>query len=88
MAWADRSGRINFEDPAYLWEQVAADLRREIRSGELGPGSRLPSEAELAEMYGVARGTVRTAIRALREEGLVIVRVGKGAYVRRELPPE
>lgn len=88
MAWKDRSNRIDFENPALLWEQVAADLRREIRSGELGPGARLPSEPELSEMYGVSRGTVRSAVRALRDEGLIVVRMGKGSYVRRELPPE
>lgn len=84
----DRSDRIDDEDPTLLWEQVAADLRRDIRSGELGPGARLPSEQELVDMYRVARGTIRSAVRALRDEGLIVVRMGKGAFVRRQLPPE
>lgn len=79
--WEDRSSRIVHDGPVRLWQQVADDIRRAIESGELTPGAKLPSEPELAEIYGVARVTVRTAISSLREEGLVTVTVGRGTYV-------
>ena len=45
------------------------------------PGEPLPSEAELCERHGVARETVRRAVRILRERGLVETRWGKGSFV-------
>jgi DNA-binding GntR family transcriptional regulator len=66
--------------PPYL--QIAADLRDAIQRGELAPGARLPSTSELALQYGVARGTVRAALRPLHEEGLLVARQGSGVFVR------
>jgi len=62
---------------------VADDLRRDILSGEIPPGSRLPSEHELSSIYGVARVTIRSALSRLSEEGLVIVTRGRGPSDRR-----
>jgi DNA-binding GntR family transcriptional regulator len=53
------------------WRQVADDLRAQISSGTPGPGERLPAETELAEQYGVGRGTIRTALDILEGEGLL-----------------
>jgi GntR family transcriptional regulator len=58
------------------YQQVAADLRAEVDAGVHPPGSRLPSESELARAYGVARGTVRQALATLESEGLVSTRKG------------
>jgi DNA-binding FadR family transcriptional regulator len=52
------------------WE-IAEELRRRIRGGELPQGQRLPTERELAEELAVSRTTVREALQALREEGFV-----------------
>lgn len=82
MAWQDRSERINHDGLELLWEQVAADLRADIESGDLPAGSRLPNEIELAEIYGVARGTVRRAVLELRGEGLLTVTTGRGTFVK------
>ncbi|MEU6492229.1 GntR family transcriptional regulator [Streptomyces sp. NPDC046984] len=68
--------------PGALYQQVAAAIREAILSGEFAPGSLLPSEAQLMERYGVSRPTVRNAIAALRAEGLIDVRHGKGSFVR------
>jgi GntR family transcriptional regulator len=54
-----------------LHAQVAQDLREQIARGELPPGSRLPSEAQLCAAYDASRGTVRNALAALRREGLI-----------------
>lgn len=82
MAWEDRRDRIERDGPVTVWRQIADDLTAEMESGELPPGSRLPSEAELADIYGVARLTVRRAIRDLAERKLVTVVQGRGTFVR------
>ncbi|MCH5676006.1 GntR family transcriptional regulator [Streptomyces gilvus] len=68
--------------PGALYQQVAAAIREAILSGEFAPDSLLPSEAQLMARYGVSRPTVRNAISALRAEGLIDVRHGKGSFVR------
>jgi len=59
---------------------VAKSLRQELRH-EYIVGGRLPSEPELAEQYGVSRGTVRQALAVLEQEGIIIRRQGAGTYV-------
>jgi DNA-binding GntR family transcriptional regulator len=66
--------------PPYL--QIADDLRQRIQSGEWGPGAQLPSTSHLVDAYGVARNTVRSALRILSEDGLVVARQGSGVFVR------
>ena len=64
--------------------QIAASIRAAILTGELEPGSQLPSGNELAAFFGVSRMTVSAAIRTLREEGFVRSRTGSGVYVREQ----
>jgi DNA-binding FadR family transcriptional regulator len=64
-----------------LADQVIAQLRAQITSGEWPVGSRIPTEAELVERLGVARNTVREAVRALAHNGLLDIRQGSGTYV-------
>ncbi|QFQ96305.1 FadR family transcriptional regulator [Streptomyces phaeolivaceus] len=64
-----------------LSEQVIAALRNQIASGEWPVGSRIPTEPELVEELGVARNTVREAVRALAHNGLLDIRQGSGTYV-------
>ncbi|MEU1082767.1 FadR/GntR family transcriptional regulator [Streptomyces sp. NPDC005908] len=64
-----------------LSEQVIAALRAQITSGEWPVGSRIPTEPELVERLGVARNTVREAVRALAHNGLLDIRQGSGTYV-------
>ncbi|HET9382219.1 MAG TPA: FadR/GntR family transcriptional regulator [Streptomyces sp.] len=64
-----------------LAEQVIAALRAQITSGEWPVGSRVPTETELVEQLGVARNTVREAVRALAHNGLLDIRQGSGTYV-------
>ena len=65
--------------PVYM--QVANILRARIESGELLPDRPVPSESQLQQEFGVARGTARKAIGVLREEGLVVTVMGRGSYV-------
>lgn len=64
-----------------LSDQVIAQLRNQITSGEWPVGSRIPTEPELVEQLGVARNTVREAVRALAHNGLLDIRQGSGTYV-------
>ncbi|MFK7892358.1 MAG: FadR/GntR family transcriptional regulator [Granulosicoccus sp.] len=61
--------------------EIAALLRREITRGELASRDRLAPERDLAQAYGVARGTIREALNKLSAEGLVQIRPGSGTYV-------
>ncbi|MFF7163922.1 winged helix-turn-helix domain-containing protein [Streptomyces sp. NPDC008086] len=62
-------------------QEIADTLRERIRSGELRAGDRLPTQAELAEEFGVERGAVRQALRALQDDGL-LSNVSKGSPPR------
>lgn len=64
-----------------LSDQVISALRGQITSGEWPVGSRIPTEPELVEQLGVARNTVREAVRALAHNGLLDIRQGSGTYV-------
>jgi GntR family transcriptional regulator, transcriptional repressor for pyruvate dehydrogenase complex len=64
-----------------LPDQIVESLRRQIASGGLGPGQRLPTEKELCETYGVSRPVVREAIGRLKHEGIITSRQGSGAFV-------
>lgn len=58
------------------YQDVADELRGSIDRGQFPPGSRLPSESEVAHSYGVARGTVRQAFAVLATDGLISTRKG------------
>ncbi|MEV6226538.1 winged helix-turn-helix domain-containing protein [Saccharopolyspora shandongensis] len=60
---------------------LAEQIRREIRRGDLAPGAKLRSYRDLATTNGIAINTVREAVRQLEHEGLVAIRHGSGAYV-------
>src|ERR1022692_4242331 len=69
-----------------LQRQVYDFVRRAIVSGDLPPGSNLPSTRSLARGWGVSRNTVLTAFEDLAIEGLVFARVGSGTRVRGRAP--
>ena len=64
-----------------IWSAIAAALTEEIAAGHYRPGDRLPTEAALAARFGVNRHTVRHALAALAERGLVHSRQGAGVFV-------
>ncbi len=63
------------------YRQLAGVLRDRIRSGDLPPGQRMPSEKDLHDEFGLARETIRRALAVLRGEGLIEVRHGHGTFV-------
>jgi GntR family transcriptional regulator len=73
-------------DPRPLYEQLADDLGGQVERGELAPGQILPSEPYLMGQHGVSRGTVRAAMRLLRERGVIVTLPGKGSFVAADRP--
>lgn len=82
----ERSLPVQRVRPAY--QQVADQLRDLVTRGELAPGDRLPSESELASLFGVSRSTVREALRVLTSGGLLVTTRGTtgGTFVARVDP--
>ncbi|MEC3974577.1 GntR family transcriptional regulator [Amycolatopsis sp. H20-H5] len=70
------------DDPRPPYQQVANALRAAILTKTFQPGEKLPSGLDLSQQFGVARMTIQTAIRLLRDEGLVVSRQGSGVFVR------
>jgi GntR family transcriptional regulator len=73
--------------PDAMYRQIAEDLRQEIESGQLRPGSQLPTELELRERYDASRNTIRDAIRLLTTRGLIQTRPGQGTFVVEMIDP-
>ncbi|MET9391669.1 GntR family transcriptional regulator [Streptomyces sp. NPDC006624] len=71
-------GRKRSQRPQRTHHEVAEELRARIRSGALRPGERMPTQAQLAQEFGVERGAVRRALRILQSEGL-LTHVSKGS---------
>ena len=71
-----------------LYAQLIAQLRESIFNGTLPPGSRVPTELELAKNYQISRGTVRQAITALVNDGLLERTRGRGTFVRSMPAPQ
>ena len=64
-----------------IWKAIAETLLSDLAEGRYSPGDKLPTEAALADRFGVNRHTVRHGISALVEEGLIRTRRGAGAFV-------
>lgn len=64
-----------------LSEQVAVQLAKELESKRWKPGERLPSEAELCEVFNVGRSTLREALKSLSFIGMIQMRAGGGSFV-------
>ena len=64
-----------------VWQQLRADIARQIQDGTLSPGDALPSETALAAVYGVSRLTVRRALADLARIGAIRTEHGVGSFV-------
>lgn len=68
------------------YQTIYENLKEQILQGVYAPGSRLPFERELCEIYGVQRITVRKALELLVQDGMICKHPGKGSFVRDENP--
>ena len=64
-----------------MWRRIADEIEQSIVRGTFKPGTKLPGELEIAERFAVNRHTVRRAIAALTERGLVRAERGSGTFV-------
>lgn len=78
------NGQAKILEPRRLYQQVADQIRDLIDGGEFLPGTRLPSERDLAQKLGVSRPSLREALIALEIDGSVEIRMGSGVYVSTE----
>jgi GntR family transcriptional repressor for pyruvate dehydrogenase complex len=79
---------LNHDLPVNIREKAAADMQAiydaivtSINKGELAIGAKLPTERRLSVTYGAARNTVRKAMNALVDEGVIVRQVGRGSFV-------
>src|SRR5882724_12529257 len=75
-------------DRASVTDEAIERIRGLIVSGEWGPGTRLPREADLAKQLGLSRNSLREAVRALSITRVLEVRQGDGTYVSSLEPGE
>ena len=85
-----RSIGENVADRASRPLQVAEAIKEFVVSKALQPGDKLPNEAELMTLFGMAKGTIREAMRILEAQGLVKTRTGPGGgcFVHEVSKPE
>jgi DNA-binding transcriptional regulator YhcF (GntR family) len=76
--------RIDLDSPKPLEEQIVLGLRQAVAQGALAAGAELPSVRQLAGDLGVHWNTVARAYRRLADEGVLLVRRGRGAVVSGE----
>jgi GntR family transcriptional regulator len=62
-------------------DEIVDDLADRIKRGQYPPGTKLPTYAELAELYDVSVATIGFVVTRLKDRGLVIGRQGRGVYV-------
>lgn len=74
--------RVDQDSSVSLAEQIAVQIRVGIAAEELAPGERLPPARELAKSLRVNMHTVLRAYQRLRDEGVIEMRQGRGAFVR------
>lgn len=74
-------GRLKRGRGVAIWRQIAERLESDIRAGHYRKGKKIANEMDLAQTFGVNRHTVRRAIAALVDDGLLEARRGKGTFV-------
>ncbi|WP_245426188.1 phosphonate metabolism transcriptional regulator PhnF [Mesorhizobium sp. WSM3862] len=77
----ERASSIERRNGVSLWRQIADKILQGIASGDFTENAALPPEVALAERYGVNRHTVRSAIAALVQEGVLKAEQGRGTFV-------
>lgn len=70
------------EDTRPSHKQIASELRALILSGDMTPGSKVPSVRDLINQYGVVNQTIQRALKLLKDEQLLVGKAGAGVFVR------
>jgi len=75
----DKYKPVDYQAPLYL--QVYDSIVKKIRDKEYLPGQKLPSERDMAKLYGISRMTVKAAYNKMEENGIVVSELGRGTFV-------
>lgn len=67
-------------------EIIINEIIQHIKSGELKPGNKLPTERDMSQMFGVGRSSIREAIKGLVLSGYLESSQGKGTFIKKDLP--
>lgn len=67
-------------------EKVVKQFLRNLETSEMQPGQKLPTQEQLAKMFGVSRSSIREAMNALSMMGYLEITRGRGSFIREELP--
>jgi GntR family transcriptional regulator len=74
---------IDEKDSRPLYLQITGQIKEQVRKGILRPGDELPSVRELAESLEINMHTVRNAYLKLRDQGIIVMRLGRKARIAR-----
>lgn len=77
----NKKNEIQRKNGIAIWRQIADAIRADITAGKYKKGEKLPAEIALAEIFKVNRHTVRSAIAALVQEGVVFSEQGRGTFI-------
>ena len=72
---------MEFDYRTPIWMQVAEAIKQDVAVGEIAPGARLPSVADIALRYGINPNTAQRVYKGLESEGILFIRRGIGAFV-------
>ncbi|MFA7372473.1 MAG: GntR family transcriptional regulator [bacterium] len=79
-----RTNRRN-KGPEPIYRHLQESIIARVRKGDFKPDDALSSENELAEEYGISRGSIRTALKELQDKGVIYSIAGKGSFVSRQI---
>jgi DNA-binding transcriptional regulator YhcF (GntR family) len=77
---------INEKDARPIYLQIISQIKEQVGSGILQPDEELPSVRELADSLGINMHTVRSAYLKLRDQGIIVLHLGRRARIARRLP--
>ncbi|WP_165900583.1 GntR family transcriptional regulator [Microbispora triticiradicis] len=80
-SFVGRPGTPRSAERTPVYQRMAMDVVEQIRSGDLLPNRRIPTEKALMKQYGVAKATARNAVNHLRKQGWVFTVPHRGTYV-------
>lgn len=74
--------KVDFDASRPIYQQVIAEIRKAVARGELKPGSKIPSQREMAQILRVNPNTIQRAYREMEQSALVETLRGQGTFIK------